>query len=230
MWITFLDIKRSRVIQAEEMAIHDVYNVIASEFDHTRHSVWKSVRAFLDPLDKYSIVADVGCGNGKNAAYRKDLCVVGNDVSTELLQIAHEKHSNKWCDFFSCNGMTLPYAANYFDAVMSIAVVHHLSDAHSRHRIINELIRIVRPGGSVLISVWAMEQDLKSKWKRVHPDKTDFMIPWKSKDGTSVDRFYHLYPEAEVIDLKESLAHHHCTINYHYECDNWFITIKKQRQ
>jgi tRNA (uracil-5-)-methyltransferase TRM9 len=208
-----------------------VYNVIATEFDHTRHSVWQSVRAFLDRQDKYSVIADVGCGNGKNAAYRRDLVVIGNDVSTELLQIAHEKHSRKMCDFLTCNGLRLPYGDASFDAVMSIAVVHHVADSQARIDFISELIRIVKPGGSILVSVWAMEQNLKPKWRRVHPDQTDYMIPWTSKDGTIVDRFYHLYPESEVIDLKEMLTtmSQDCyDIQYHYERDNWFITITKR--
>jgi SAM-dependent methyltransferase len=44
------------------------------------------------------------------------------------------------------------------DACISIAVLHHISTLTRRRQAVRELIRIVRPGGKILICVWAYEQ------------------------------------------------------------------------
>ena len=43
-----------------------VYNEIADHFDVTRAYLWKSVKEFINSLDKNSVILDAGCGNGKN--------------------------------------------------------------------------------------------------------------------------------------------------------------------
>ena len=42
-----------------------MYEEIAGHFSNTRHTMWPQVAEFLRDLPDYSIVADVGCGNGK---------------------------------------------------------------------------------------------------------------------------------------------------------------------
>jgi len=58
-----------------------VYDLIASHFSSTRFAVWPKVRAFLQTLPAGSVVADVGCGNGKYLGVRPDLAVLGSDRS-----------------------------------------------------------------------------------------------------------------------------------------------------
>lgn len=49
----------------EQLYVHDVYNAIAPHFSSTRFKAWPRIRAFLEELPQFSLVADVGCGNGK---------------------------------------------------------------------------------------------------------------------------------------------------------------------
>ena len=76
---------------------------------------------------------------------------VGCDRSVNLVdicnQIGHET--------FVCDNMSLPLRSNYFDAALSIAVLHHFSTVGRRLRAIEELARIVRVGGLLLIYAWA---------------------------------------------------------------------------
>jgi hypothetical protein len=58
-----------------------VYDIIAGHFSSTRFAVWPKVRAFLESLPPGSVVADVGCGNGKYLGVRPDLAVLGCDRS-----------------------------------------------------------------------------------------------------------------------------------------------------
>lgn len=57
--------------------------------------------------------------------------------------------------------LNLPFRTNSFDAVISIAVIHHLSSQPRRQQAVRELLRVVREGGKILVYVWAMEQERK---------------------------------------------------------------------
>lgn len=52
------------------------------------HPVALQVRQFIDKLAPGSLVADVGCGNGKYFLVRQDIAVLGSDRSSGLAQVA----------------------------------------------------------------------------------------------------------------------------------------------
>ena len=58
------------------------------------------------------------------------------------------------------------------DAALSIAVIHHIATVERRVRALRELARVLRVGGKVMISVWAMEQ------KHRKFASQDVLIPW----------------------------------------------------
>lgn len=62
----------------EQEYVHNVYEEIATHFSSTRHSPWPRIVEFLRSLPKGSIVADVGCGNGKYLGINKDLYMVSS--------------------------------------------------------------------------------------------------------------------------------------------------------
>lgn len=45
--------------------MYEVYEKIAPHFSNTRYKPWPKIADFLNGLEAGSIVADVGCGNGK---------------------------------------------------------------------------------------------------------------------------------------------------------------------
>lgn len=57
-----------------------------------------------------------------------------------------------------CDNLALPFRDESFDAVLSIAVVHHFATIERRVHALKELARVLRIGGRLVISVWAMEQ------------------------------------------------------------------------
>ena len=57
-----------------------------------------------------------------------------------------------------CDNLALPFRDESLDAALSVAVIHHIATAERRIRAIRELARVLRVGGRVMISVWAMEQ------------------------------------------------------------------------
>jgi len=59
--------------QLEREYVHRVYEEIAEHFSSTRHTPWPRVVDFLKALPSGSLVADVGCGNGKYLGINKEL-------------------------------------------------------------------------------------------------------------------------------------------------------------
>ncbi|XP_063807647.1 alkylated DNA repair protein alkB homolog 8 isoform X3 [Pseudophryne corroboree] len=57
----------------EKEYVHKVYEDIAGHFSSTRHTPWPKITDFLMGLPIGSLVADVGCGNGKYLGVNKEL-------------------------------------------------------------------------------------------------------------------------------------------------------------
>ena len=179
----------------EEIYVKHVYNTIAKEFSDTRYRPWTCVEEFLDGVKPRSYIADIGCGNGKNMLYKKDCYNFGCDFSKELVKICNDQKLN----VIEGDVLNIPYNPNNFDYTMCIAVLHHLSTECKRKLAINELIRITKPGGKILILVWALEQELDSKRKF---DKQDNYIDWRDKSKKLLGkRYYHVFKKGELENL-----------------------------
>ncbi len=95
-----------------------------------------------------------GCGNGRYLHVNESVYKLGSDRCTELVHIANEAGH----EVMSCDNLRLPYRDGCFDAVISIGVIHHLTTPKRRATAVTELARILRPGGKLMMYVWAMEQ------------------------------------------------------------------------
>lgn len=71
-----------------------VYDDIAKHFSGTRYAQWPRVGEFLRSLPEGAVVADIGCGNGKNMKVegRPDLYFIGGDRSLGLLDICRQRN------------------------------------------------------------------------------------------------------------------------------------------
>ncbi|NXQ93461.1 ALKB8 protein, partial [Sagittarius serpentarius] len=94
---------------------------------------------------------------------------VGCDRSKNLVDICGEKNFQA----FVCDALSVPIRSGSCDACISIAVIHHFSTAERRLATICELARLLRPGGTALIYVWAMEQEYKKQKSKYLKEKND---------------------------------------------------------
>ncbi|KAF5899599.1 putative tRNA methyltransferase 9-like protein, partial [Clarias magur] len=103
--------------QLERDHVHSVYERIAPYFNDTRYKAWPRVKQFLLEQEPGSIVADVGCGNGKYLHINESIFKMGCDVCRPLVDSAWSRgHEVQLCD-----GLRLPYRDGCFDAMLSIA-------------------------------------------------------------------------------------------------------------
>jgi tRNA (uracil-5-)-methyltransferase TRM9 len=198
------------------------YDHIALHFNETRKAIWSRVGKFLDMIPKYSLVADVGCGNGKYTRYRQDIFVIANDICIPLLDFIE---NNSTCNCCIADGLYLPYKTKSFQYAISIAVLHHISDYESRLKFITNIINILEPGGKLLFTVWAVEQTIKPKWIRQDNDN-DYLIPWLDKyTKQTFYRFYHLFSCDEINQFVNDLENV-VVCNIVFEKDNWYVELQ----
>ena len=205
--------------------VTDVYSTIAKHFSDTRYSHWKAVKDFLLEIPKYSIVLDIGCGNGKYSLVRNDLIFLAFDITHELLTIAKETKKGSIKDFMhgSCIH-TLPIINKIANYAICIAVIHHLASHTERVQTILNILTKIADQGSLLITVWAYEQIILPKWK--HIEDTDYLIPWLDKYSHKTHwRYYHLFTEEEIHKLCKEVKDHIISIDYNisFEHNNWVI-------
>lgn len=154
--------------EIEKKYVHRVYDAIAPHFSSTRFAKWPKVAAFLESLPCGSVILDAGCGNGKYLGLNPSCFFIGCDISNPLIKIC----SDKGQEVLVADAVNLPYREGFGDSAISIAVLHHLSTENRRKKAIEELVRVVKPGGFVLITVWAAEQEdqsLLTKWTPLSP-------------------------------------------------------------
>ena len=81
----------TRATNMEKQHVYDVYEKIAPHFSDTRYKPWPMIVEYLNSLEDGSLVADVGCGNGKYLGINPNLNMIGTDRSFNLIGCAREK-------------------------------------------------------------------------------------------------------------------------------------------
>ncbi|KAJ1968925.1 tRNA methyltransferase, has a role in tRNA modification [Dimargaris xerosporica] len=248
-----VDAVSANFAQEEASHVHQVYDQIAPHFSSTRYKPWPVVESFLDGQVAGSVGADVGCGNGKYMGVNTKLFVSGSDRSQGLVGISYKRGF----EVMVANNLTLPYRDSWFDFALSIAVIHHLTTFERRVRALAEIARIVRPGGRILVFVWALEQRGK---RAFDSDHQDFMVPWVIPKNTPkapatattvpvaptadaaqgepspaelqvYHRYYHLFREHELESLvTDSFLNDVLRVAERgYDKDNWYVMLEKKQ-
>lgn len=204
-----------------DLPIKDIYDKIAPHFNNTRQSIWNVVKKFIDSLEPSVYIIELGCGNGKNMLYRKNMNFVGMDISSAQVRICKDKGLN----VEEGNITALKYHDNTFDFMICIATYHHLDNDRDRQLALHEMYRCLKSSGQILITVWAMEQDENSHFRFT---KTDELVPWRSKiDGCTYLRYYHIYKKDELLDEIQRLCPQFKIVSYTWDQGNWNIILEK---
>lgn len=193
------------------MLVADIYNKIAKEFDRTRRTVWTHVGEFLDSLEPGSVVFDVGCGNGKNMLYRDDLQMWGLDISEEQVKVCEAKGLR----VVQGNMTELPFQDDTLDAILCTASYHHLQTKYERQKALSEMVRCLKPGGKVLLTVWDSGKEICE----------DTLVPWKSVDGITYPRYYRKYSQKGLEEEIKQLEPKFQVGDIQYEKGNWFSRL-----
>jgi ubiquinone/menaquinone biosynthesis C-methylase UbiE len=175
-----------------------VFDRIAESWYRVRH--WPLLRQELEDVAvrwQNGSLLNVGCGHGPDfLPFARSFRLWGVDSSPAMLRQAL-RYCTKfefYVNLVAADALSLPFSSDTFDWGISVATYHHIQGNAGREKAFNELRRVLRPQGEVLLTVWNRGQPrfwLKSKDQRV---------PWRLK-GETVYRYYHLFSYGELEKL-----------------------------
>jgi len=122
----------------------------------------------LGRIDTTSRVLDLCCGCGRNtlAIARQAAQAIGIDAAQGMIAMARQDAQNLGLNnvLFVCgDSRRLPFANNYFDAVVGTRFMYMLNPVEKR-AVILEAQRVVRPGGRIVLQFnngfWGMKEEL----------------------------------------------------------------------
>ncbi|MEA3105693.1 MAG: hypothetical protein QOI88_298 [Gammaproteobacteria bacterium] len=124
-------------------------------------------RIFLDwlatPRDRHWL--DVGCGTGAFTELVFNTCsparLVAVDPAIDQIEYARRQPIAQNVEFRAANATELPFPDGHFHIVTSALVINFISD---RPRALQEMRRVVRPGGLVALYVWDVVAGLGPSW------------------------------------------------------------------
>lgn len=188
------------------------YNTIASDFSNTRQSFWNDSLFLLEYIKKNEKLLDLGCGNGRLYKRLQSLSVdyTGIDISEELIEEARKK--NPGVNFLIGSATDLPFKDNQFDKIISIAVLHHIPSYELRIKFMEEVKRVLKKDGTMILTVWNLQDKkiarIKYFWSIIKKiffskeDIGDIYYPWKDSQGKiMVQRYIHLFKMRELKKL-----------------------------
>jgi SAM-dependent methyltransferase len=218
-------------VSALDRINREFYARHAEEFLATRASPWPGWDRLLPHLENTGraahapIILDVGCGNGRlgswlRAHLKRDHRYLGLDRSLALLARASRPRRCVLADVVVSGGR-LPVGEAACDAVLALAFLHHIPAFALRRTLIEDLVRVLRPGGVLALSFWqfAAEERLRRRvvaWE--DPDRPacpglevadleagDYLLAWGERAGAQTVRYCHFTPPEEAMRLIDEL-------------------------
>jgi tellurite methyltransferase len=130
-----------------------------------------------DAADK---ILDAGCGGGRNLHWflRNRIDITGLDGDAEAITYLKTVYPLLLPDKLLIGQVEMmPFPNNTFDHVISSAVLHFADGAEHFKKMMAEIVRVLKPGGSLFVR---MTSDIGIENKITHVGKGVYLIP----DGT----------------------------------------------
>ncbi|MFC1931370.1 class I SAM-dependent methyltransferase [Chloroflexota bacterium] len=178
--------------------VKDTFNQIAPSWYNFRH--WSIFRSELEALARrwqQGKLLNIGCAHGPDfLPFRQNFELYGMDFSGEMLKLAR-KYATKFdftVNLSVADVRCLPYPDGTFDWAISIATYHHIKGKEERLKALQELKRVLKPGGEAFITAW-------NRWQpRFWFRSKEISVPWRTKEKT-LHRYYYLFAYGELEKL-----------------------------
>lgn len=112
------------------------------------------------------VLLEIGCGNGRLSEFIAPhvATLYGVDISEEMIARAQSRLGRlRNCVFLATDGMSFPLEDESVDVVFSFIVFQHMPSVGIIRKNIEDVARVLKPGGIVKIQLRGMPVD-KDKW------------------------------------------------------------------
>jgi tRNA (uracil-5-)-methyltransferase TRM9 len=188
------------------------YDDIADHFNQTRQAPGPAFQLFKEYIKPGQKILDLGCGNGRLYDFINQnipgIEYYGVDNSLNLLALYTKSHPEISANLKLNEMWQLDFEDNSFDLVISAATFHHLPNKEYRLGTLNEINRILKPDGRLIMTNWHLLNSqffpvLFNQWSK-KISWNDFFIPWKNTNGKILaQRYYHGFTRRELRHLLE---------------------------
>ncbi len=194
-------------------SVADFYEIFGPSFAATRKNYWGVMKLVADRLRSGQVLLDVGAGNARLAQFLpKDVRYVAIEPSASLCAQAQAAVAERGSGEVRHGGFPRLNAADgEADVVACLAVLHHIPGHAARLAAVHELHRILKPGGSLILTVWNLRSrrffSLKTwlaSWLRLPLVRGgglgDVWMPWRA-EGHPAPRYVHAFTLSELRGL-----------------------------
>lgn len=211
--------------------MHSQYDQFAKNFSDTRQHGWPEFEKIIPLLKKHQRVLDLGCGNGRLRKFLPTDIIPngfyhGFDLSKNMLAIAKQNFPND--HFFNGSfAKELPFGADNFDLIVSIAAFHHLLTKKEQKQCVSELNRVTKKGGMVFLTTWKIPKKYKKyNWKRKDwwlSGFKNYLVPFGKEKHP---RHYRLVSDTELAKMLKKNGFKIISKEL-FRNKNWIVIAKK---
>ncbi len=178
------------------------YDLMSFSFAKTRDRLWPEMKFLFDRAREGEDVLDIGCGNGRFSQYLERVNYTGVDFSRKMIEEAQARFPEK--NFLDGDILSLPFKENSFDKVYCIAVIHQIPSFEYRLQAMQEIERVLKPGGIIFATAWNI-------WKRnkifcIKKMVSNFFFSRSLGPRDIIlkrDRYYYVFRKKELSHLAE---------------------------
>jgi tRNA (uracil-5-)-methyltransferase TRM9 len=180
--------------------IQQTFDEIAPSWYNFRHrTIFKAELEELAARWEKGRLLNVGCAHGPDfVPFSKAFELYGVDISGKMIELA-QKYAEKFkfkADLKQADARDLPYPDEFFDYAIAVASIHHIEGKEGRLKALEEIKRVLKPGGEAFVTVW-------NKWQPKFWFKgKDTLVPWRSGDKV-LQRYYHFFSYGELVKLAQ---------------------------
>lgn len=160
------------------------------------------VANYLNNISKKKVVLDAGCGTGKFLIVLEDNAerYIGIDLSKNQLAKAKLKSINNNSKFICSNLSKIPLEDNSVDLVASTWVLGTITDIEERNNVLNELKRILKQDGQIILVENAENSEFEKVRGRDKDSRTTDYNDWILNNGFILYNTINTYFEFKSLD------------------------------
>ena len=193
------------VDKSKKEEVAEMFNNISAKYDFLNHflslgidKLWRKKAVKMLAEIKPKRILDIATGTGDFAIESLKLNpdeIVGMDISEGMLAMGREKMVKRKVDHIISmrlgDSENLPFEDNYFDA---LTVGFGVRNFENLEKGLSEMLRVVRPGGKLLILEFSKPK--KFPVKQYYAFHSKYIIPFFGKRISKDEKAYAYLPES----------------------------------